>query len=40
MSCIASLLHLYRSEPNRRELFLRYVHKLYDLHVQVRDIIY
>ena len=35
MSCIASLIHFYRSESNRQELYLRYVHKLYDLHIQV-----
>ncbi len=38
MSCIASLVHFYRSESNRQELYLRYVHKLYDLHVQADNL--
>lgn len=33
MSCIVNLLHFYREESSRRELFVRYVHKLCDLHV-------
>ena len=39
MSCIAGLIQFYRPEcdSGRRELFLRYVHRLYDLHVKAEN---
>lgn len=39
MSCVAGLIQFYRSEcdSGRRDLFLRYVHRLYDLHVKAEN---
>ncbi len=33
MSCTVNLLNFYRSEKNRKEMYLRYIYKLHDLHL-------
>ena len=33
MSCTVNLLNFYRSEKNRKEMYLRYIYKLHDLHI-------
>ena len=37
ISCIANLLELYEVDPARRELYLRYVYKLHDLHLNAEN---
>ena len=37
MSCTVNLLKFYRDDINRQEMFIRYIYKLHDLHVQVKN---
>jgi len=37
MSCTVNLLKFYRDDINRQEMFIRYIYKLHDLHVQVNN---
>ncbi len=39
MSCIVNLLNFYKCEPNREEMFLRYVYKLHDLHLPAENFV-
>eukprot|EP00095_Tigriopus_kingsejongensis_P008592 maker-scaffold1083_size63694-snap-gene-0.15 protein:Tk08592 transcript:maker-scaffold1083_size63694-snap-gene-0.15-mRNA-1 annotation:"dedicator of cytokinesis protein 3 isoform x2" len=39
MSCIVNLLQFYKAEPNRVELFLRYIYKLHDLHLPAENFV-
>ncbi|XP_037943777.1 dedicator of cytokinesis protein 3-like [Teleopsis dalmanni] len=34
MSCTVNLLNFYKNEINRKEMYLRYIYKLHDLHLQ------
>ncbi|XP_055305427.1 dedicator of cytokinesis protein 3 isoform X2 [Sitodiplosis mosellana] len=37
MSCTVNLLNFYKSEIDRKEMYLRYIYKLYDLHLQAEN---
>lgn len=37
MSCTVNLLNFYKNEINRKEMYLRYIYKLYDLHLQAEN---
>ena len=37
MSCTVNLLKFYRDDINRQEMFIRYIYKLHDLHVQISN---
>ena len=37
MTCIANLLHFYKNRIYKKELYVKYIYKLYDLHVQAEN---
>ncbi|XP_013109839.2 dedicator of cytokinesis protein 3 isoform X1 [Stomoxys calcitrans] len=37
MSCTVNLLNFYKNEINRKEMYLRYIYKLHDLHLQAEN---
>ena len=37
MSCTVNLLRFYRDDINRQEMFIRYIYKLHDLHIPVKN---
>ncbi|XP_055847546.1 dedicator of cytokinesis protein 3 isoform X2 [Episyrphus balteatus] len=37
MSCTVNLLNFYNNEINRKEMYLRYIYKLHDLHLQAEN---
>lgn len=37
MSCTVNLLNFYKTEINRKEMYLRYIYKLFDLHTQAEN---
>ncbi|XP_031632350.1 dedicator of cytokinesis protein 3 isoform X2 [Contarinia nasturtii] len=37
MSCTVNLLNFYKNEIDRKEMYLRYIYKLYDLHLQAEN---
>ncbi|XP_055698123.1 dedicator of cytokinesis protein 3 isoform X2 [Phlebotomus papatasi] len=37
MSCTVNLLNFYKNEINRKEMYLRYIYKLLDLHIQAEN---
>lgn len=37
MSCTVNLLNFYKNVINRKEMYLRYIYKLYDLHLQAEN---
>ncbi|KAJ8687488.1 hypothetical protein QAD02_023282 [Eretmocerus hayati] len=37
MSCTVNLLNFYKNEFNRKEMYLRYIYKLHDLHVAAEN---
>lgn len=37
MICIANLLHFYKNKIFKKELYVKYIYKLYDLHVQAEN---
>lgn len=37
MSCTVNLLKFYKDEINRKEMFIRYIHKLCDLHIPAEN---
>ncbi|XP_046396689.1 dedicator of cytokinesis protein 3 [Ischnura elegans] len=37
MSCTVNLLNFYKNEINRKEMYVRYIHKLHDLHLAAEN---
>uniref|UniRef100_V9IM33 Dedicator of cytokinesis protein 3 n=1 Tax=Apis cerana TaxID=7461 RepID=V9IM33_APICE len=37
MSCTVNLLNFYKNEFNRKEMYLRYIYKLHDLHLAAEN---
>ncbi|XP_017103025.2 dedicator of cytokinesis protein 3 isoform X1 [Drosophila bipectinata] len=37
MTCTVNLLNFYKNEINRKEMYLRYIYKLHDLHLQAEN---
>ncbi|XP_028813743.1 dedicator of cytokinesis protein 4 isoform X2 [Denticeps clupeoides] len=37
MGCTANLLNFYKTELNKEEMYIRYIHKLYDLHFKAQN---
>lgn len=37
MSCTVNLLNFYKNVINRKEMYVRYIYKLYDLHLQAEN---
>uniref|UniRef100_A0A8D3DVX5 Dedicator of cytokinesis 4b n=1 Tax=Scophthalmus maximus TaxID=52904 RepID=A0A8D3DVX5_SCOMX len=38
IGCTVSLLNFYKTELNKEEMYIRYIHKLYDLHLKCCDL--
>uniref|UniRef100_A0AAQ5X400 Dedicator of cytokinesis 4b n=1 Tax=Amphiprion ocellaris TaxID=80972 RepID=A0AAQ5X400_AMPOC len=39
IGCTVSLLNFYKTELNKEEMYIRYIHKLYDLHLKLCGIV-
>uniref|UniRef100_A0A665WAF8 Dedicator of cytokinesis 4b n=1 Tax=Echeneis naucrates TaxID=173247 RepID=A0A665WAF8_ECHNA len=37
IGCTVSLLNFYKTELNKEEMYIRYIHKLYDLHLKAQN---
>ncbi|KAG8439777.1 hypothetical protein GDO86_005808 [Hymenochirus boettgeri] len=37
IGCTVSLLNFYKTELNKEEMYIRYIHKLYDLHMKAQN---
>ncbi|XP_048404371.1 dedicator of cytokinesis protein 4 isoform X12 [Stegostoma tigrinum] len=37
IGCTVSLLNFYKTEINKEEMYIRYIHKLYDLHLKAQN---
>ncbi|XP_043944609.1 dedicator of cytokinesis protein 4 isoform X2 [Protopterus annectens] len=37
IGCTVSMLNFYKTELNKEEMYIRYIHKLYDLHIKAQD---
>lgn len=37
MTCISNLLHFYKNRIYKKELYVKYIYKLYDLHLQAEN---